>query len=40
MILMAAVSAGEVAMAAQVNAAEEESSEKVKAAPLISGANR
>jgi hypothetical protein len=39
-ILIAAVPAGEVAMAAQVKAAEEESSKKVKAALLISGANR
>ncbi len=39
-ILKGAVPAGEVATAAQVMAAEEESSEKVKAALLISGANR
>jgi hypothetical protein len=39
-ILKAVVPAGEVAMAAQVKAAEEESSEKVKAALLISGADR
>jgi hypothetical protein len=39
-ILKGAVPPGEVAMAAQVMAAEEESNEKVKAALLISGANR
>jgi hypothetical protein len=40
MILKAVVPAGEVATAAQVKAVEEELSEKVKAALLISGANR
>jgi hypothetical protein len=39
-ILKGAVPAGEVAMAAQVMAVEEESNEKVKAAHLISGADR
>jgi hypothetical protein len=39
-ILKGVVPTGEVAMAAQVMAAEEESSEKVKAALLISGADR
>jgi hypothetical protein len=39
-ILAGAVPPGEVATAAQVKAAEEESSEKVKAALLISGADR
>ena len=39
-ILMGAVPAGEVATAAQVMTAEEESNEKVKAALLISGADR
>jgi hypothetical protein len=39
-ILKAVVPAREVAMAAQVKAAEEESSKKVEAALLISGANR
>ncbi len=40
MILAEAVPSGEVTMAAQVKAAEEESSEKVKATLLISGAGR
>jgi hypothetical protein len=39
-ILKGTVPAGEVATAAQVMAAEEESSKKVKAALLISGADR